>query len=113
MDSDCDVINALCPKPTITYEIFLMSFDNEINTTDKYNQTYLSELQSTGIPAIRHKLLGTDFSQRISLIPLIWKPCCPTLTREFRNGYAISIEKYTKLDCANCYLVVYLITMEG
>jgi len=38
-----------------------MCFDNEINTTYKYNQTCLSKLRSTGIPAIRNKLLGTDF----------------------------------------------------
>jgi len=45
-----------------------MYFENEINTTiySKYSQTYLSELRSTGIPAIWNKLLGTDFSQHIS-----------------------------------------------
>jgi len=64
-DSDCDVINALCPKPVIAWKFFLMCFDNEINTTYKDNQTCLSELRSTGIPAIRNKLLGTDFYQRI------------------------------------------------
>jgi len=43
-----------------------MYFDNEINTTYKYNRTCLSKLRSTGIPAIRNKLIGTDFSRRIS-----------------------------------------------
>jgi len=44
-NSDYDVINALCPK-AITWKIFLMCFDNEINTTiySKYSQTCLSEL---------------------------------------------------------------------
>jgi len=67
-NSDCDVINALCPKAVITWKIFLMCFDNEINTTIycKYSQTCLSELRSTRTPAIRNKLLGADFSQRIS-----------------------------------------------
>jgi len=67
-NSDCDVIYALCPKAMITWNFFLMYFDNEINTTiySKYSQTCLSELRSTRIPVIRNKLLGTDFSQRIS-----------------------------------------------
>jgi len=74
-----------------------MCFDNEINTTYncickcnatyKYSQTCLSKLRITGIPAIRNKLLGTDFT------PLIWKPCCPTPTWKCRNGYVIPIEK--------------------
>jgi len=65
-NSDCDVINALCLKPVITCRFFLMCFDNEINTTYKDKQTCLSELRSAGITSIRNKLIGTDFSQRIS-----------------------------------------------
>jgi len=39
-----------------------MCLDNEINTTiySKYSQICLSELRSTGMPAIRNKLLRTD-----------------------------------------------------
>jgi len=51
-NSDCDVINALCRKALITWK--------------SYSQTCLSELRSTRILAIRNKLLGTDFSQRMS-----------------------------------------------
>jgi len=65
-NSNCDVINALCLK-AITWK-FLICFDNQINTTiySKYSHTCLSELRSTRIHAIQNKLLGTDFSQRIS-----------------------------------------------
>ena len=84
-----------------------MCFDNEINTTYKYSQTCLSELWSTGIPAIRNKLLGTDFSQRISLL----KSGNLAVRHRFGNlgtdVPAISIEKNAKLDYANCYLVAY------
>jgi len=67
-NSDCDVINALSSKAVLTWKIFLVCFDNEINTTiySKYSQTYLSELRSTRTPVTRKKLLGADFSQHIS-----------------------------------------------
>jgi len=52
----------------LTWKFFLMWFDNEIDTTYKYNQTCLSEIRSTRIPAIRNKVLVTDFSQRISTL---------------------------------------------
>jgi len=50
------------PESNDYLEIFLMYFDNEINTTiySKYSQTCLSKLRSTGIPAIRNKLLGNS-----------------------------------------------------
>jgi len=67
-NSDCDVLIALCQKAMISSIFFLMCFDNEINTTiySKYGQTCLSELRSIEIPTIRNKLLGADFTQRIS-----------------------------------------------
>jgi len=67
-NNDHDVINALCSKAMITWKFFSYVFDNEINTTmySKYSQICLSKLRSTRIPAIRNKLLGTDFSQCIS-----------------------------------------------
>ena len=51
-NSDCDVMNALCPKAMITWKIFLMCFDNEINTAiyPKYSQTCLSELHQPEPP---------------------------------------------------------------
>ena len=62
-NSDCDVINALCPKAVITWKNFLMCFDNEINTTiySKYSQTCLSELRSTRTP-----LSEINFKEQIS-----------------------------------------------
>ena len=67
-NSDCDVINALCPKATITWKFFSYVFwqwDQYTTIYSKYSQTCLSELRSTRIPAIWNKLLGADFSQRI------------------------------------------------
>jgi len=52
----------------------------------------LSELRSTGIPAIRHKTARNGFLP-LHFTPLIRKPRCPT--RKFRNGYVKSIEKKT------------------
>ena len=94
-NSNCDVINALCPKAIITWKYFLMCFDNEINTTiySKYSQTCLSELhhRNPRYPKqiARNRFLPTHFT------PLIRKPCCPTPTRKFRNGCVIWIEKKT------------------
>jgi len=83
-----------------------MCFDNEINTTYKYNQTCLSELQSTGIPTIRNKLLGTDFSQRISPLQ---SGSLAVRNRLGKLGTDMPYQekKNSKPDYANSYLVVY------
>jgi len=75
-----------------------MCFDNEINTTiySKYSQTCLSELQPTGMPAIRNKLLRTDFPQRSS--PL-WSRNLAVRHRLGNLGTDMSYQhpKYTRL----------------
>jgi len=70
-----------------------------------YSQASISELRTTGTPAIRHKTCRNGFLPT-HFTPSIRKPRCPTPTWELKNGYVKSIEENTKPDYANCYLLI-------
>jgi len=89
-NSDCCVINALCPKAVITCKFFSYVFwqwdqyrylfqiqsDLFVRTPINWNPRYRKHIA-------RNRFLPTHFT------PLIWKPRCPTPTRKFRNGYVL------------------------
>ena len=105
---DCDVINTLCPKTMTNRKFFsfFLCFDNEINTTYTCNQTCLSELWSTGIPANPKQIAKNRFPPT-HFTSLIWKPRCPTPARNLETDMSYQWIKNAKPDYANCYLVAY------